>query len=191
MTKLHYWIKVSKRGFNVMDLAQERKDNPKSGVTPHLEYVLALPYLYGAKTQVKRYQIAASTLEQNPSSSVISCIHEASTLFEDLCTVSKYITKCGNTHKLHKLWLDARNHIRHDTRDQRDDESESRKRDRADRAARLKIDPKLQMSLGFSMNLIKVGDIEIKISDIAEYLDWADDVIAKVMEEAKNKGQIK
>ncbi len=188
MAKLSYGIKVSKRGFNVIDLNQERKNIPTSDSPPHIRCALALPYLYGAKTQVKRYQIVASTLEKRPSGGVIECIHEASTLFEDLCTVSKYVEKCGNTHGLHKLWLDVRNHIRHDIREELNNESDSRKNSRA---KRLKLDHKLQTSIGFSLDLIKVGKTEIKISEIVEYLDWADKIIAKVINEAKDKGQVK
>lgn len=188
MTKLHYWIKVSKRGFNVMDLSRERKSAPISDSPPHLGYALALPYLNGARIQVKRYQIAASTLKERSPRSVIECMHELSTLFEDLCTISKYAEKYGNTHKLHKLWFDIRNHIRHDIREELDDESDTRKNERA---TRLKLDPKLQANVGFSLDLIQVGETEIKISEIVEYLDWADKVIAKVMNEAKDKGQIK
>lgn len=186
--KLNYGIKVSKRGFDVIDLNQERKNISTSNSPSHIRYALALPYLYGAKTQVKRYQIAASTLEKRPSGGVIECIHETSALFEDLCTVSKYVEKCGNTHRLHKLWSDVRNHIRHDIREELDNESDSRKNSRA---TRLKLDPKLQTSMGFALDLIKVGETEIKISEIVEYLDWADKVIAKVINEAKDKGQIK
>ncbi len=187
MKKLDYGIKISKRGFNVIDLNQERRNSSTTSSPPHLVYALALPYLQGAKIQVKRYQIAASTLEKRPSGGVIDCIHEASTLFEDLCTVSKYAERCGNIHKHHKLWLDVRNHIRHDIREELDNDDNSRKNGRA---TRLRLDPKLQTSIGFSLDLIKVGETEIKINEIVEYLDWADKVIAKVMNEAKDKGQI-
>jgi hypothetical protein len=192
MTKLNYGIKVSKRGFNVIDLDQKgHGNNAGSNITPHIEYALALPYLLGAKVQIQRYQFAASTLDQNPTNGVINCIHEVSNLFEDLNTVNKYIEKCGNTHEFHKIVVEVRNHIRHDTLDQYNNESEYWKKNRRDRAGKLKIDPRLQTSLGFSLDLIKVEETEIKISEIVEYLDWADKVIKKVMNDAKDKGQIK
>lgn len=180
MTKLSYGIKVSKRGFDIIDFNQERKNIPKSNSPSRIKYTLALPYLYGAITQLKRYQIAASNLEKKPPESTIECIHETSTLLEDLCTVSKYVEKCGNTHRLHKLWLDVRNHVRHDIREEFDNESDSRKNSRA---TRLKLDPKLQTSIGFSLDVIKIGVTEIKICEVVEYLDWADKVIAKVINE--------
>ncbi len=192
MTKLNYGIKVSKWGFNVIDLDQKGQgNNTESKITPHFEYALALPYLRGAKVQIQRYQLAASSLDQNPSNGVINCIHEVSNLFEDLNTVNKYIKKCGNTHEFHKTVAEVRNHIRHDTIDQYDNESEYWKKNREIRAGNLKIDPRLQTSLGFSLDLIKVGETEIKISEIVEYLEWADKVITKVMNNAKVKGQIK
>lgn len=190
MKKLDYGIKVSKKGFNVIDLNQERKENTEDNIQPHMEYALALPYLYGAKTQVERFRAAAFTLKQNPSGSVITCIHEVSTLFEDLCTVSKYVKKCGNKHDFHKLIRDVRNHIRHDTRDNYDNESDFRKKDRAKRAERLKLDPKLQTSMGFSLDLIKVGDVEIEVKEIISYLDWADKIITDVMKKAKESGKM-
>jgi hypothetical protein len=190
MKKLDYGIKVSKRGFNVIDLNQEPKENKDNSVQPHMEYVLALPYLYGAKMQVTRFQAAALTLKQNPSGSVITCIHEVSTLFEDLSTVSRYVEKCGNKHDFHKLIRDVRNHIRHDTRDNYDDESDFRKKDRAKRAKRLKLDPKLQTSMGFSLDLIKVGDVEIEIKEVISYLNWAEGIVAEVMKKAKDSGKI-
>ncbi len=192
MTKLNYGIKVSKWGFNVIDLDQKgQANNTESKIIPHIEYALALPYLRGAKVQIHRYQLAASSLDQNPSNGVINCIHEVSNLFEDLNTVNKYIEKCGNTHEFHKTVVEVRNHIRHDTLDQYDNESEYWKKNRKDRAGKLKIDPRLQTSLGFSLDLIKVGETEIKISEIDEYLEWADKVVTKVMNNAKDKGQIK
>jgi hypothetical protein len=185
MRKLDYGIKVSKRGYSVIDLDQERKGNSAKGSPPHMAYALAMPYLYGARIQIKR---AASVLKQRPSGSVMECIHEISTLFEDLCTVSKYAERCGNTHHHHKLWIDVRNHIRHDIREELDNEDDKRKNQRA---ARLKLNPKLQTSIGFSPELIKVGETEIEISQISSYLEWAEKIIAKVIKTAKVAGQIK
>ena len=119
---------------------------------------------------------------------MLECIHEISTLFEDLCTVSKYAEKCGNTNDLHKLWIDVRNHIRHDIREELDKEDDKRKNDRS---IRLKLNQKLQTSIGFSPELIKVGEIEIEISQISSYLDWADKQISDVLNKAKKAGQIK
>lgn len=188
MRKLDYGIKVSKRGYSVTDLNQERiGDHTKESPT-HMAYALSLPYLYGARTQINRYQLATSALKKNPSGAVIECIHEISTLFEDLCTVSKYAEKCGNTHDLHKLWIDVRNHIRHDIREELDNEGNKRKNGRS---VRLKLNEKLQTSIGFSPELIKIGETEIEINQISSYLDWADKKISEVLNKAKETGQIK
>jgi hypothetical protein len=118
-------IKVSKQGYNVTDTNSKRDNSPRNNsVLPHLLYALALPYLIGAKTQVKRYQIAASYLNERPVNGVYECLHEASTLFEDLNTIGKYAEKCGSENELHQLWLDVRNHIRHDIREEYDNESD-------------------------------------------------------------------
>ena len=116
------------------------------------------------------------------------CLHEASTLFEDLCTVGKYIEKCGEKHKLHKLWFDVRNHIRHDIREEFDNKTSLRK---SSRAKRLKLNPKLQTDIRFDPKFIKIGGVTITIDQINDYLDWADKIISDVLSEAKKKGYIK
>lgn len=185
--KLHYGIKVSKRGFNVIDLEQDRKIVKNADSSFHLRYALALPYLQGAKKQIARYQHVATNLEKKPRESVIECIHEASILFEDLCTISKYAEKCGDKHELHELWLDVRNHIRHDIREELDKENDSRKNKRAQR---LKINDKLQTSLSFSLESIQVGGVDITMEEIVSYLMWADKVITNVIKKAKENGQV-
>jgi hypothetical protein len=182
-------VKVSKQGYNVMDTAVERDNKPRNNfVLPHILYALALPYLLGAKTQVQRYQLAASTLEKRPVNSVYDCLHEASTLFEDLNTIGKYAEKCGSKNDLHQLWLDVRNHIRHDIREEYDNESSSQKNKRAER---LNLDPKLQTNIGFTEEAIKVGGIVIEISQINVYLQWAEGLITGILNDAKARGDTK
>lgn len=182
-------VKISKQGFNVLQKDSERNaDSSERSVLPHLLYAIALPYLLGAKTQVNRYQLAASTLKEKPVISVYNCLHEASTLFEDLVTVGKYTEKCGHKNDLYKLWLDVRNHIRHDIREEFDNENDKRKNERA---KRLKLDPRLQTNIGFTTDTIKVGGTTIEIEQINTYLEWAENVIAKVLAEAKANGFIK
>lgn len=147
-----------------------------------------MPYLIGAKTQVKRYQTAASYLNERPVNGVYECLHEASTLFEDLNTIGKYAEKCGSENELHQLWLDVRNHIRHDIREEYDNESDLRKNKRVER---LKLDSKLQTSIGFTTDSIKIGGIEIKIDQINTYLKWADNIIVGILDNAKKQGFIK
>jgi len=182
-------IKVAKLGYDVIDPSKERSVNySKKKTLPHLLSALALPYLIGARHQVIRYLEVASTLKNNSITGTQGCIHEVSTLFEDLNTVSKYMKKCGNENELHELWLDVRNHIRHDIREELDSENRKKK---INRARRLKLDPKLQMSMGFTVDYIRVGGTIIEIKQIISYLDWADDIIAAILEEAKKKGYYK
>ncbi len=189
MKKQSFGIKVSKQGYNVMDTKIERDTRPRnSSVLPHILYGLALPYLLGAKTQVNRYQLTALTLEKRPIEGVYDCLHEASTLFEDLNTVGKYTKKCGGENDLHQLWLDIRNHIRHDIREEYDNETSSQKNKRAER---LKLDSRLQTNIGFSADWIKVGGIVIEISQINAYLEWAENLIITTLNEAKAQGTIK
>lgn len=186
---MDHGIKVSKQGFNVIDTNKKRtKKYTRKTSLPHLLYALALPYLFGAKKQIKRYQIAASTLKKRPVGGVYRCLHEASTLFEDLCTVSKYVEKCGNKNELHQLWFDVRNHIRHDIREEFDSENNTRKNKRA---IRLKLNPKLQTSIGFSIESIKVGWTTIEIEQVNTYLAWAENIMMGILNDAKVKGYIK
>lgn len=186
---MDHGIKVSKQGVNVTDIDGKRaKKSTRKKSLPHLLYALALPYLFGAKKQVKRYQIEASTLKERPVNSVYGCLHEVSTLFEDLCTVGKYAEKCGNENELHQLWFDVRNHIRHDIREEFDNENDSRKNKRA---KRLKLNPKLQTNISFSIEFIKVGGVVIKIKQINAYLAWAENIMIDILNDAKKKGYIK
>lgn len=182
-------IRVSNQGFDVTNIDGKRVRKP-SGATllPHLLYALALPYLFGAKKQIERYQQAASTLKERPVRGVYECLHEASTLFEDLSTVAKYAEMCGHKNKLHQLWFDVRNHIRHDVREEFDRESSLRKNKRTER---LKLNPSLQTNLEFTDDSIKVGGVLIETEEINNYLEWAKVIIENTLNEARRKGHIK
>lgn len=190
--KINHGIKIAQQGIDISQAELGKMKKPKSTtkkrVLPHLLYALALPYFFGARTQVERYQVAAAALEEKPVTSVQTCLHEVSCLFEDLATVSKYAEMCGHKHKLHSLWLDIRNHIRHDVREEFDNESDKRKNARAQR---LGLNDKLQISIGFEPETIKVGGIRIEINTVDEYLDWAENAVGGVLKEAQDKGWIK
>jgi hypothetical protein len=187
--KMHYGIKVSHKGFDVTDTGKQRSQKPPSNkVLPHLLSSLALPYLLGAKTQVKRYEATAALLPSQSISATMACLHEASTLFEDLNTVVVYIRKCGKDHKSHQLWVDIRNHIRHAVREEYDRENDKVKNDRA---KRLDLDPKLQISIGFDKDAIKVGETVVEIADVKSYLAWAEGVIAEILSKAQKDGYFK
>lgn len=152
---------------------------------PHLLYAVALPYLFGAKTQLARYREAVKI--NHPVTKVYTCLHEVSCLFEDLDTVARYAEECGDSNKLHYLWRDMRNHIRHDIREEMDDTSSKLK---AARAQRLGINPKLQMELSFDDSFIKVGSTVIQLVEIDQYLAWAEVAIERVLTEAIEKGYV-
>lgn len=186
--KMNYGVKISHKGFSVIDLDKERSAKVVSkNVLPHLLSSLALPYLLGAKTQVERYVFVASQLKNRPSISTMGCLHEASTLFEDLNTVVIYMRKCGKDHKHHQLWMDIRNHIRHAVREEFDKEDDSAKNERAQR---LSLDPKLQISIGFDTDAIKVGGTLVELSEVNKYLAWAEGVIADILVKASEDGFI-
>jgi len=186
---MNYGIKISKQGYNIINLNEERSElHSEKRALPHLLSALALPYLLGAKTQVQRYQMVASTLERRNPLATFESLHEASTLFEDLNTVARYIEKCGQKNELHSLWLDVRNHIRHDVREEYDKEDSIRKNRRANR---LKLNPKLQTNIGFDMHSIKVGETLIEIQQINSYLSWAEGIITEILSKAKKEGYLK
>jgi len=186
--KMNHGVKISHKGFSVTDLDKERSVKAiNKKVLPHLLSSLALPYLLGAKTQVERYIFAALQLKTQPSIATMGCLHEASTLFEDLNTVIIYMRKCGKDHKLHQLWTDIRNHIRHAVREEFDREDDSVKNERAQR---LSLDPKLQIGIGFDTDAIKVGGTLVELSEINKYLAWAEGVIADILVKASEDGFI-
>ncbi len=187
--KMDFGVKVSHRGFGVINLDREQsKQTPSIEALPNLLSSLALPYLNGAKKQVGRYQRAASTLPLQPVISTMECLHEASTLFEDLNTVVVYMEKCRKNHKQHQLWKDIRNHIRHAVREDYDKENDNVKNNRA---KRLCLDPKLQISIGFDKDAIKVGETVVEITDVESYLTWAEGIIAEILSKAKKNGFIR
>jgi exonuclease VII large subunit len=185
---MDYGIKISKQGSNVLD--NDKEHSPQAStlpVLPHLLMHLAVPYLEGAKKQLERYQIAALTLKVRPVVSVGECLHEVSSLFEDLSTISKYAEKCNHKNNKHQLWFDVRNYIRHNAREEFDKEDSSLKNLRA---KRLELNPKLQLNIGFALDSIKVGGKIINLQEVKEYLDWAEDIIHATLVEAQKKGYV-
>lgn len=184
---MNHGIKLSKPGYDVMSTGSTNSKDKTTNATktlPHMIAVLALPYLYGASNQTKRYKTAASRLNRDPVS-VMSCLHEASNLFEDLDTVDRYAQMCGKEHSLHMTILHIRNHIRHDIRDNLEHESDKR---RIDRARKLNMPEHLITSVGFTPAAINVGNTEVKIRELEKFLLWAEDIFAEVIDEATKKG---
>ena len=191
MKNFSYWVRVSHRDFDVLNLKNSKKNgdsNSREAVQFYLISSLAWPFLLGAKQQVERYESAASLLISKPSGATMACFHEASTLFEDLNTVLIYLRKCGKDHRLHVLWEDIRNHIRHAVREGLDEQNDRAKNERAER---LGLDPQLQISIGFDKDAVKVGGKEVSISEIKDYLTWAENTLNEILSEGKKGGFIK
>jgi len=184
--KMSYGIKVSYPGFSVTDLEKERSQQKSSvEALPNLLSSLALPYLFGAKTQIKRYENSASLLSKRSALSTMECLHEVSALFEDLNTVAMYVKKCNQHHKCHWLFRDICNHIRHTIREDFDVENKSIKNETA---KRLGLDSKLQINIGFDTDSIKVGEKVVELVDVKAYLDWAEGVFTEIIDRAKKDG---
>lgn len=187
--RIEHGVKVSYEGFDVNDLDRDRsKEFASNKAFPNLLSSLALPYLYGAKKQVERYKKAATLLPSNPILGVMECLHEASNLFEDLNTVVVYVRKCGKDHRYHELWQAIRNHIRHAIREEFDKDDDDLKNKRAQY---LGLNSKLQTSIGFERDVIKIAKKEVKVSEIEDYLDWAEEVISGILTEARKEGFLK
>ncbi len=189
---MNFGIKISKPGFDVTNKKTNKADMGRGATVKransYLLYSFAIPYLMGAWVTVQRYKQESSTLKNTPVKSTQACLHETSTLFEDLATISKYAMMCGDTHEKHKLWIDVRNHIRHDTREEFDRQDKDWKNTRA---KSLGIDEKLQTDIGFSESAIRVGKVIITLKEIEEYILWAAVLFNNTMNEARAKGYIK
>jgi hypothetical protein len=151
-------------------------------------YLASMPaYLFGAQLQIGRYKDAASTLHQKPIEGVYRCLHEASSLFEDLATLEWYF-------KLHEVepkgynssWTDARNHLRHDLRE---DLGKGDKRTVA-RVERLKLEKGFMSGIGFTESSIKVGGTEIAVDEIEKFLVVAGEIVYSLFEEGVENGSI-
>lgn len=187
--KMSYGVRVSKPGYDVFDPDKKRGQiSPAENTLPNLLSSLALPYLLGSKHQLQRYKTAASTLKDSNSLGTLVCLHEASTLFEDLNTIAKYVEMCGHKNKLNKLWLDVRNNIRHDIREEYDNESSLRKNKRA---KRLGLHPNLQTNIGFDLDGIKVGETLIEVNQISKYIAWAENIFTITLSKAEKEGFLK
>ncbi len=188
-----YGIKVSKKGFDVIKDESEIKPNiAEKQVSQsddyHLLQTLGLAYFYGAKLQLVRYREISSKLESEQVDAVLKCLHEFSCLLEDLVTVSKYLGKCGKQHKLNSLIVDMRNHIRHDIREQFDDESDCRK---IQKLKSLKIPDHLQTYITFDVKYVRIGDKQLSLVEIKDYLDWVEKNMIQIFDEAYDKRYIK
>lgn len=190
---MDYGVKISQHDVDVMsNIKNEPKAVSLEGKA-HILLSLAIPYLNGAYEQITRYEATASQFTpQNAVNIVNICLHEVSSLFEDVCTVSKYLSElCGYKNEKHQLWVDIRNHIRHDVRENFDTTNQRDAERREKRLQRLGISDKLQSSIGFDKDRISIGSTVIAMDEIKEYLAWASHIIADIVEMAEAEGKIK
>lgn len=180
-------LKISKKGYDVLKPDTPRSEkNPVESKLPHLMYAVAITYLDGASTQLKRYQEAATAQSKDDVMTTYRTLHELSNLFEDLGALAKYTGLCGHPHELSSLLIDIRNHIRHDLRDNFDEDIAQRKR-----AETLGIREAYQAEFSFGVDAVSVGSTIITAADIVNYLAWAANAINDVMAEAYEKGYTK
>jgi hypothetical protein len=85
------------------------------------------------------------------------------------------------------LWIMVRHHIRHDFREEFD-VVESRKEKRA---KAFNLGDELQVSIIFNTASVKIGEKMINISQINNYLIWAEDIITNILNKAKQQGMVK
>lgn len=146
----------------------------------HIISSFAWPFLLGAYLQIDRYKEVQSHFLENPPHYSRLCMHEVSNLFEDLSTVTNYMRKIGIDHSRHQLWVDVRNHIRHDVREEFNKESLQKQQ----RSERLKINEKLQMYIVYQPDTIKIGETTVLLDEIIQYLDWAKESLGVIEDEA-------
>ena len=184
---MNYGLKVYKKDIEFMKKQTESSRKKYNKENAHILIALALPYLRGARIQVERYQEACLGLKNDSINATNNCLHEISSLFEDLNTVAYYVKLCGEKHRLNRVFREVRNHIRHDIRDNFDLDCE--KRDK--RFKYLGIDEQYQTQVGFSHEKIKIGSTFVEINAINRYLDWVTNIVNSAINEAWKKGKIK
>lgn len=190
---MDYGVKISQQDVDVMSKIKKEAEAVSLESKAHILLSLAIPYLNGAYEQVTRYETAAAQLTpQNAVNVVNTCLHEVSSLFEDVCTVSKYLSDlCGYKNEKHQLWVDVRNHIRHDVRENFDTTNKRDAERREKRLKRLGVSDKLQSSIGFDKDRLSIGTTVITMGEIKEYLSWASQIIADIFKKAEAEGKIK
>ncbi|MDD4529211.1 MAG: hypothetical protein PHX48_04970, partial [Bacteroidales bacterium] len=145
-------------------------------------------YYKGARLQVERYREIFSLYGIGGAEGASRCLHEFSNLLEDLNTLSYYMKGCGYSNKNHKLYGEIRDHVRHSIREHFGKEStKAEKRS----LAYLKIQSSLQEDIKFDLNKIKVGETVLSVNQIEEYLDWTENIITGVFNEAEKRGYLK
>lgn len=182
-----YGIKVYKKDLDSITNQKKLSSRKYNLVNAHVLLTLALPYLRGARIELKRYRYAVSQLDEDSINASNNCLHEISCLFEDLGSIAYYTNLCGENHSSSQLYIDIRNHIRHDVRENFDTDDGRKNK----RAKTLCIPKKYQTLISFDSNSIKIGGTLVMLDSISDYLDWATEVINTAIAEAWKKGKIK
>ena len=164
--------------------------NPDFSFDDSGQFLLAQIYLLGAALQIDRYQEAAiSQKHSKKASGLFRELHEVSCLLEDLACIAEYF-KLGNfKHPKHKLWKQARHHIRHDMRDSITSESEVGQTKK--RHTYLKFKPGVKSQITFDVDRFILGESEISIDEVKDYLDWANDIFQKYIDNSRSTGHLR
>lgn len=181
-------VRVSEPGYSVLKPDLPRKQGEHSNNTvKEMVATLSLAFIFGATAQIGRFKEAYAKTASNPQASTLMCLHEALSLLEDLDTLSWYTQKCGEVHPLNKTIRDMRNHARHDLRENIDHSNHD---GRNQRKKKLGIHPSLLVSLSFDANTIKIGTTELTLNEASLYIEWATDILTRIMAEGIKAGRI-
>lgn len=155
------------------------------------DFMFGQVYCIGAAMQLDRYLEAEKQLREqdNKVTRMFVVMHEISCLIEDLACLAAYMRNGDILHPKHKLWLQARHHIRHDLRDPVGNEAHDDKTKR--RLKYLKVGAGLRSTISFKTEKFTIGDTEIFINEISEYLDWANEVFGKYIAWSRKTGRLK
>jgi hypothetical protein len=182
---MSHGVKISQAGHDLDTGKENRKPDKSDETLKYMVSSIAVPYLLGTGVSLQRFS-EASKKEKNISY-VYECLHEASSLLEDLDTVDRYVIMCGQKHELHEKILNMRNHVRHDLRDNLTHESNE---GRIKRAKKLGIIEHLLVSISFDVDSITIGQTELTTTEILEFLNFSEKVFGDLIGEARTKGWI-
>jgi len=132
-------------------------------------------YRLGAHEQLQRYRDNVEIREElDVHTYIFKQLHELSNLLEDLECIAIYFEGNDIEHKMHKVWKQARHHVRHDIRDTIIDIKRRRKRFKF-----LGIPEHLNAQVYFQDNGFLVAGKTVLLSEVESYLSWADNVTAQ------------
>jgi hypothetical protein len=143
----------------------------------HMHAALIRPYVDGARVQLERYIEARAWCKHNPIDGINRCYYEASSLFEHLATVARHFQLIGLHTPQGQLYIDVRNHIRHDVREEFDQDTKKK----SERAKRLGLNPKLQLDLSFLDDGVKIGSTELHSKAVSTFIEVSSTTVHALM----------